>query len=141
MRNGTVIEEILVPAYEGRSARVRKGQTLHIIDVEGKQVGDFVCFNAADHDEHVSPVHMRASLSSIRLKAGDGLYSNRRQPLMQLTQDTVGRHDFFFRHVTITATRWISGWRSIRTVMITSRRHCSNMAWGTGSCPIRSTGS
>ncbi|CAH1223859.1 hypothetical protein PAECIP111892_05380 [Paenibacillus auburnensis] len=96
MRNGTLIEEIFVPAYEGRSALVRKGQTLYIIDVEGKQVGDFVCFNAGNPDEHVSPVHMRASLSSIRLKAGDGLYSNYRQPLMQLTQDTVGRHDFFF---------------------------------------------
>jgi uncharacterized protein YcgI (DUF1989 family) len=91
-----VIEEILVPAYEGRSARVRQGQTLYIIDTEGKQVGDFVCFNAEDPDEHVSPVHMRSSLSSIRLKPGDGLYSNRRRPLMQLTKDTVGKHDFFF---------------------------------------------
>lgn len=141
MRNGTLIEEIRVPAYEGRSALVRKGQTLYIIDVEGKQVGDFVCFNAMDPDEHVSPVHMRASLSSIRLKTGDGLYSNRRQPLMQLTQDTVGRHDFFFRRVIITAIRLISGWRSIRTAMITCSRHCRNMAWGTGSCPIRLTGS
>lgn len=96
MSKRTIIEEIPVPAYEGRSTLVRKGQTLYIIDVEGKQVGDFVCFNAADPAEHVSPVHMRASLSSIRLKIGDGLYSNRRQPLMQLTQDTVGRHDFFF---------------------------------------------
>lgn len=93
---GRMIEEILVPAYEGRSAFVRKGQTLYIIDVEGKQVGDFVCFNAADAREHVSPVHMRSSLSSIRLKIGDGLYSNYRRPLMQLVQDTVGKHDFFF---------------------------------------------
>ncbi|WP_150269265.1 DUF1989 domain-containing protein [Paenibacillus tepidiphilus] len=91
-----IIEEITVPPYEGRSARIRKGQTLYIIDVEGKQVGDFVCFNADDPEEHVSPVHMRSSLSSIRLKPGDGLYSNRRRPLMQLTRDTVGKHDFFF---------------------------------------------
>ncbi|MRN56406.1 DUF1989 domain-containing protein [Paenibacillus monticola] len=96
VRNETVIEEIIVPAYEGRSARVRKGQTLYIIDVEGKQVGDFVCFNAENPEEHVSPIHMRSSLSSIRLKQGDGLYSNYRRPLMQLAHDTVGRHDFFF---------------------------------------------
>lgn len=55
MTTDKVIEEILVPAYEGRSARVRQGQTLYIIDTEGKQVGDFVCFNAEDPDEHVSP--------------------------------------------------------------------------------------
>jgi uncharacterized protein len=89
-------EEILIPPYEGQSALVRKGEELCIIDVEGKQVGDFVCFNHRDPSEHVSPVHMRASLSSIRLKEGDSLYSNRRQPLMQLVRDTVGRHDFFF---------------------------------------------
>jgi uncharacterized protein len=89
-------EEIIVPPYEGRSALLKSGEELIIIDVNGKQVGDFICFNQHDPAEHVSPVHMRASLSSIRLKVGDYLYSNRRRPLMQLVQDTVGRHDFFF---------------------------------------------
>ncbi len=89
-------EEILIPPYEGRSILVRKNEALIIIDVEGKQVGDFVCFNFHDAQEYVSPVHMRASLSSIRLKIGDGLYSNKRRPLMTFEQDTVGKHDFFF---------------------------------------------
>lgn len=89
-------EEILVPPYEGRSALLKTGEELIIIDTDGKQVGDFICFNQNDLDEHVSPVHMRASLSSIRLKVGDYLYSNRRRPLMQLVHDTVGQHDFFF---------------------------------------------
>lgn len=89
-------EEIIIPPYEARGAFVRKGEILTIIDLEGKQVGDFVCFNYNDPTEHVSPVHMRASLSSIRLKMGDFLYSNRRRPLMQLVEDTVGVHDIFF---------------------------------------------
>lgn len=89
-------EKVLIPAYEGRSVLVKKGEELCIVDVEGQQVGDFVCFNANDRKEHVSPVHMRSSLSSIRLKVGDGLYSNYRNILMQLTKDTVGKHDFFF---------------------------------------------
>ncbi|MBY0120489.1 DUF1989 domain-containing protein [Bacillus sp. S/N-304-OC-R1] len=89
-------EEIIIPPYEGRSAFLRKGETLIIIDLEGKQVGDFVCFNHGDPKEYVSPVHMRASLSSIRLKKGDLLFSNRRRPLMQLIEDTVGVHDIFF---------------------------------------------
>ncbi|RAL22730.1 aminomethyltransferase [Thermoflavimicrobium daqui] len=86
----------MVPGYEGRATRIRKGERLCIIDIEGKQVGDFICFNLNDLTEHVSPVHMRTCLSSIRLKEGDYLYSNRRRPLMQLVKDTVGRHDFFF---------------------------------------------
>lgn len=89
-------EEIFIPPYEGRSVRLNKGEHLLIVDVEGKQVGDFVCFNWHDPEEHVSPVHMRASLSSIRLQVGDNLYSNRRRPLMKLIHDTVGKHDFFF---------------------------------------------
>lgn len=89
-------EEILIPPYAGRSVLVRAGEEFVLIDVDGKQVGDFVCFNYANPEEQVSPIHMRASLSSIRLKEGDYLYSNRRQPLMQLVKDTVGRHDFFF---------------------------------------------
>ncbi|MCA1029858.1 urea carboxylase-associated family protein [Bacillus timonensis] len=88
--------EILVPAYEGRCAELKSGEELIIIDVDGKQVGDFICFNYSDPREYVSPVHMRASLSSIRLQVGDYLYSNRRRPLMQLIHDTVGQHDFFF---------------------------------------------
>jgi uncharacterized protein YcgI (DUF1989 family) len=89
-------EEVIIPPYEGRSITLNKGEELVIIDVEGKQVGDFVCFNHNDITEMVSPVHMRASLSSIRIKPGDYLYSNRRRPLMELVHDTVGKHDFFF---------------------------------------------
>lgn len=93
---GKVKEEIIIPPYEGRSALLKPGEELVIIDMEGKQVGDFVCFNRRDPKEFVSPVHMRASLSSIRLKLGDYLYSNRRRPLMTFMEDTVGKHDFFF---------------------------------------------
>lgn len=89
-------EEIFIPPYEGRSTILQPGEELVIVDLEGKQVGDFVCFSRKDPSEFVSPVHMRASLSSIRLKIGDGLYSNRRRPLMTFEEDTVGKHDFFF---------------------------------------------
>lgn len=89
-------ERVLIPPYSARSVMVRKGEELCIIDVEGKQVSDFICFNSDNISEHVSPVHMRSSLSSIRLKVGDYLYSNIRDPLMELVEDTVGKHDFFF---------------------------------------------
>ncbi|PSR30932.1 MAG: aminomethyltransferase [Sulfobacillus benefaciens] len=93
---GRKVEEVVIPPYQGRSVQVKRGQHLVLVDVDGKQVGDFVCFNAHDVAEWVSPVHMRASLASIRLKVGDYLYSNRRRPLMKLVRDTVGVHDFFF---------------------------------------------
>lgn len=87
---------IIIPSYEGRGTKLKKGDELCVIDVEGKQVSDFICFNAHNIKEHVSPVHMRSLLNSIRLREGDYLYSNMRRPLMQLIVDTVGKHDFFF---------------------------------------------
>ena len=75
-------KKILIPPYSARSIEVHKGESLYIVDVEGKQVGDFVCYNMNDYKEHVSPVHMRSSLSSIRLKIGDVLYSNYRRCLL-----------------------------------------------------------
>lgn len=96
MLDEEIKERVIIPPYEGRSVMVLEGEELCIIDVEGKQVGDFICFNRDNIKEHVSTVHMRSSLSSIRLKIGDYLYSNYRLPLMQLVADTVGKHDFFF---------------------------------------------
>lgn len=87
---------ITVPPYSARAVEVNAGEELYIIDAEGKQVSDFICLNRDDLSEYVSPVHMRSSLSSIRLRVGDYLYSNRRDKLMQLVEDTVGKHDFFF---------------------------------------------
>ncbi len=86
----------VIPPYSAHCVDVLAGEELCIIDVEGRQVSDFICFNKDDMTEHVSPVHMRSSLSSLRLKVGDGLFSNRRDPLMTLVEDTVGKHDFFF---------------------------------------------
>lgn len=92
----TIRQRVLIPPYSARAVQVMAGQQLCIVDVEGQQVSDFVCFNAEDLQEHVSPVHMRSSLSSLRLKVGDYLFSNRRAHMMQLAEDTVGCHDFFF---------------------------------------------
>jgi uncharacterized protein YcgI (DUF1989 family) len=36
---------ILIPATEGAGFIVRRGETLKVIDVEGHQIGDFICFN------------------------------------------------------------------------------------------------
>ncbi len=82
-------ERVVIPPYSARSVEVLAGEELCIIDVEGKQVSDFICINKDDLKEHVSPVHMRSSLASLRLKLGDFLYSNYREQMMQLIVDTV----------------------------------------------------
>ena len=72
---------------------LKEGQLLQITDVQGKQVADFVAFNAHDLDELLSTSHTRGGNNSIMLVRDMPIYSNRHNPLLILIEDTVGRHD------------------------------------------------
>lgn len=81
---------------EGIAVEMRTGQLLQIATVQGKQVADFVGFNLEDRAEFLSTAVTRAKNNSIMLQQGMTLYSNRRNPLLELVEDTVGRHDILF---------------------------------------------
>lgn len=89
---GTV-EEVLVPATEGRGVRVAAGHVLDIVDVEGHQVGDLIAWFEDDPDEYMSPTHTVSCNQSIELNVGDELLSNHRNPVFTIESDDVGRHD------------------------------------------------
>lgn len=72
---------------------VKAGQYFQIQTIEGKQVADFVAFNADDLGEYVSTSHTRVANMNIVPQMGMSLYTNLRQPLFEITEDTVGRHD------------------------------------------------
>jgi uncharacterized protein YcgI (DUF1989 family) len=72
---------------------VKAGQYLQIQTIAGKQVADFVAFNADDMGEYVSTSHTRVANMNIVPQMGMSLYTNLRQPLFEITEDTVGRHD------------------------------------------------
>ena len=46
--------QILIPATEGAAFVVRRGETIKVIDVEGHQIGDFICFNLHQPKEKLS---------------------------------------------------------------------------------------
>lgn len=48
---GRIVEELVIPARHGWAGIVKRGQVLRIHQVTGKQVGDCVFYNAADHKE------------------------------------------------------------------------------------------
>jgi len=99
-------EHILFGRVPKRAAQVRptvpiafplaEGQLLQITDVQGKQVADMVAFNLHDVREYFSTSHTRAINNSLVLTQGMALYSNRRNPMLVLLEDTVGRHDILF---------------------------------------------
>ena len=84
----------VVPARQGRAVRVRRGQTVCIVNPHGTQVGDAWALNADDLGEYLSMPHTRAATDHLIPRVGDVLVSNRRRPMLRFSADTSpGIHD------------------------------------------------
>jgi uncharacterized protein len=88
----TITEEI-IPARAHWSAIIRKGQHLRIVDREGKQAVDFLCYNANDRDERYNAPNTIKAAGTISLTAGHVIYSDQASPLFTIVADTYGSHD------------------------------------------------
>jgi uncharacterized protein len=78
----------------GVAFTIDKGQRLTVIDPRGGQVADLLAFNRQDIAEVISSGRTLDYASRIYLTAGDPLYSNRSNVMLDIVQDDVGRHDF-----------------------------------------------
>ncbi len=81
---------IEIPARRGKAAFVSAGQTVTVINTHGEQVVDTWAFNRADLGEFMSNEHTRAHSLHLVPKPGDVLRTNRRRPILTLTEDTSG---------------------------------------------------
>lgn len=109
---------IHIPATTGRAVMLRAGQTLRIISVEGKQVADFIAYNADDMTEALSTIHSLVSLGRLFPTAGDQLRSNRRRPMVEILGDDTGRHDMLIAAC--------DPWRYEYDFGVTGHRSCSD---------------
>ncbi|MDR6788838.1 uncharacterized protein YcgI (DUF1989 family) [Sphingomonas sp. BE138] len=88
---GTVHE---IAPRSGAGFTLGAGQTLTVIDPQGVQVADLLAYNAADVREVLSSGRTLDYAETIRLTTGHKLYSNRSNVMLEIVEDTVGRHDF-----------------------------------------------
>ena len=88
-----LVSQVHIPEMTGCGAEVRSGQRVKVIAVQGKQIGDLFAFVLDSPDEFLSPGHTRGKLQSIYPVLGKPFYSNKRNPLLLLEEDTVGVHD------------------------------------------------
>jgi uncharacterized protein len=79
-----------IPARRGKAAFVARGQRIKVINTLGAQVVDTWAFNRADPGEFMSMEHSRATLRHLIPRIGDALLTNRRRPILTLTEDTSG---------------------------------------------------
>jgi uncharacterized protein YcgI (DUF1989 family) len=104
----TVRDETLEP--RGRTAfTADRGQTVRVVDVDGQQVADFVCFRRPDTSEKLS-VHNTALIQgTIHISTGHLLLSDRCGTLMTITADTCGLHDLLAGSCSEGTNRWRYG--------------------------------
>ncbi len=88
-----IIRDEIIPAGQPWSAIIRQGQRLRIVDLEGDQGVDFLCYDAANHEERYHAANTLKKSNTLLLTAGHTLYSDVARPLMTIVEDTCGTHD------------------------------------------------
>jgi uncharacterized protein len=91
--SGRVVAEWTVPPGGDWAEIVRAGQRLRIVDLEGQQAVDFLCYNAGDPSERYNAADTMKVAGTIFLTTGHGLYSDMGRRLFTIVADTCGRHD------------------------------------------------
>ncbi len=79
---------VTVPARLGKALRLDAGRSVKLVNTYGSQVVDTWAFNAADLSEFMSMEHSRAAIGGIFPRVGDSMVSNRRAPILTLSEDT-----------------------------------------------------
>ena len=83
-----------IPARAGKAARLKKGETVEVINTHGRQVVDFWAFNARNIREFLSMEHTRPSIARLTPVPSDRLWTNLRRPILEMVADTSpGVHD------------------------------------------------
>lgn len=89
---GQAVRDEIIPVAGYVGLELCLGQTLRIVDVEGKQVPDLVCFNLANPTERLSTNNSRLVQKRWLLTTGHALYSDEGNPMLRIVDDTVGVH-------------------------------------------------
>ncbi|MGI9414590.1 MAG: DUF1989 domain-containing protein [Hyphomicrobiales bacterium] len=72
---------------------IDQGQVLRIVDVEGRQGVDFLCYNAERPQERYHAPNTLKAARTLKLGAGHCLYSDEARPIFTIVTDTFGGHD------------------------------------------------
>lgn len=99
----------IIPPRSGGAFILKKDQRLTIVDIEGEQVSDFICYNLNDKAEYLSSGRTIDYAETIYLTKGHPFYSNRSNVMFEMIEDTVGQHDFLLTPCSADTFRIIYG--------------------------------
>ena len=98
---GTLLDEFTIERGTARAYKIPKGAYVQIIDVKGRQCSDFMAFNAqaldAGKERYIDSTVSRTFTGGAYPRPGvlNKFYDSDILPLLEVVQDTIGRHDTF----------------------------------------------
>lgn len=81
---GEIAREWMIPSKSYTAFLMTRGQTLRVVDLEGKQVPDIVCFNSHDHGEVINLATTQVLNTQLELTSGAIIYSQLCNPMMTI---------------------------------------------------------
>lgn len=88
---------VVVPAQRGRAVRVRAGDSVMVVDIDGSQVADVWAVDLHDHTRWLSTAHTRDLTERLFPRPGECFVDQRYEPIVRLVADTSpGPHDMLF---------------------------------------------
>src|ERR1700744_1187043 len=90
---GSIISREIVAAKGRWSARMEPGQTLTLIDTEGQQAIDFLCYSAELPLDRINIPNTVKLNKSLYVTKGSKIYSDLGRVMMSVIDDTCGYHD------------------------------------------------
>src|SRR4051794_21263716 len=89
-------ERIHIPKQSGRAFVVHTNEFVSVIDPEGAQVADLVCFSYPDLTLRSSTDQTRDVARTLYISTGHQLFALSGEPLITIVHDEVGRHDLLY---------------------------------------------
>jgi urea carboxylase-associated protein 1 len=88
-----IVKSDVIPGGAPYETILKKGQVLRIVDLEGQQGVDFLCFSKDNTEERYNLAHSIKKAATLNLTKGHILYSNAARPMLSIIEDTCGHND------------------------------------------------
>ena len=99
-----------IPPAGGTRIRLGRGSLLRVVDPEGEQVADLMAIAEGDAEHWLSAGRTFDYEETIRLTAGNALWSNRSARMLTIVEDTCGVHDFLLTPCSPEMFTLLRGW-------------------------------
>jgi len=91
-----VLFDEIVPPRRPWGRVIRKGQILRLVNLEGQQAVDFLCYDADSPADRYSSMNTIKVQGNIYVGIGTVLYADSGNALFTVVADTFGRHDTIY---------------------------------------------